>query len=270
MRGVLGKILREVWVGTLLFGVALLIVEILLNLILPQTLGQMGDLMDRIPFIRKFIGALLGIEFQGEITAQLMQAFVWVHPVVLAIPWAHEIIFCTRYPVGEIDRGTIDVLLGFPVSRRRIYLCETIGWLVSGLVVLGCGVVGCVIGSQALNVDQRPEFHRVMLVLFNLYCVYIAVGGVSFLISSMCERRGRAIAVIFSLVLASFLINFLAQFWDPAKPFAVLSVLNYYQPAMILRSGSVAATDIAILLALGGVAWIVGAEITARRSICTI
>lgn len=270
MRGVLGKILREVWVGTLLFGVGLMLVEILLNLILPQILEQMGDLLDRIPFIRTFIGALLGVEFEGEITAQLMQAFVWVHPVVLAIIWAHEIIFCTRYPVAEIDRGTIDVLLGLPVSRRRIYLCETIGWLVSGLIVLGFGAVGYVIGSRAMDMDHRPEFHHVLLVLFNLFCVYIAVGGVSFLISSMCERRGRAIAIIFSLVLFSFLINFLAQFWEPAEPFAILSVLHYYQPALVLRSGSVATADIATLLAVGGVAWIVGAEITARRSICTI
>ncbi|MCZ6837461.1 MAG: ABC transporter permease subunit [Planctomycetota bacterium] len=263
------KIFREAWLATLLFSIAFLIVEILLNMILPLLLEQMGDMLDRLPFIKDFLGALLGIELEGEITAQIMQAFVWVHPVVLTLLWAHEIIFCTRFPAGEIDRGTIDILLGLPVSRRQVYFAHTIGWLASGLVIFGFGTIGYTLGSIDMPTENRPAFMSIIRVLMNLFCVYIAVGGLAFLCSSMCERRGKAIAIIFGLVLCSFLINFLAQFWPPAEPFAVLSVLNYYQPAIILKSGSLVFGDIAILLAVGVVGWTLGLEITARRSICT-
>jgi ABC-2 type transport system permease protein len=198
-----------------------------------------------------------------------MSAFVWVHPVVLAILWAASIIFCTRYPAAEIDRGTIDVLLGLPVSRRGVYLCETAGWLSAGLVILAFGAIGYLIGSRAMELEQRPALALVALVMVNLYGVYLAVGGLTCLVSSLSDRRGRAVAVIFAVVLASFLLNFLAQFWDPAKHLVFLSVLDYYQPAAILRDGAIAPADLIMLFAIGLTGWAAGLEITARRSICT-
>jgi ABC-type transport system involved in multi-copper enzyme maturation permease subunit len=269
MRGVLKKILRETWLATVLFSLALLLVEVLLNLVLPQVLSQMDEMMARMPFMRDFVAALLGIDIEGEITAQLMQAFVWVHPTVLMLLWAHEAMFCTRFPAGEVDRGTIDVLLALPVSRRSIYLCETIGFLGGGVLMIGAGAMGYAIGSQAVPLEIRPGWGLVMLILINLLCLYIAIGGVTFLISSLSERRGRAIFAVFAIVVGSFLVNFLAQFWAPAESFAFLSVIEYYQPANILRNGSLPLGDISVLLGVGAVAWIAGSEISARRNICT-
>lgn len=269
MRGVLLKIVRETWLGTALFALALLLVEILLNLVLPQILEQMELMLERMPFVKDLIGALLGIDIEGEVTAQLMQAFVWVHPTVLTLLWANETMFCTRFPAGEIDRGTIDVLMALPVSRRILYLCETLGWLGSGAVMLGAGAIGYAIGSTAMPAESLPPWSHVALVMVNLYGVYIAVGGFAFLVSSLSERRGRAVFAIFAAILTSFLLNFLAQFWAPAQSLAVLSVLEYYQPATILKTGTLSSADFVVLLGLGTAAWLAGCEITARRSIST-
>lgn len=269
MQGVLSKVLREIWVGTLLFAGALFLVEVLLNVVLPLILERSGQIIAQMPFVREFLAALLGISIEGEITAQLMQAFVWVHPVVLALLWAHEILVCTRFPAGEIDRGTVDMLLALPVSRRRIYGCETLGWLASGACLLLAAGLGYAVGSQAMAPELRPPPASIVLVLFNLFSVYVAVGGPAFLVSSFSERRGRAVFAIFALLLASFLISVLAQFWDPARRLAFLSVLDYYQPAMILRSGAIPWGDILTLWAVGALGWLGGMEITARRSICT-
>ncbi len=269
MRGVLRKILHETLLGMVLFSLALLLVEVLLNLVLPQILDQMDEMIARMPFMREFVAALLGIDIEGEITAQLMQAFVWVHPTVLTLLWANEVMFCTRFPAGEIDRGTIDVLLALPLSRRRIYLCETIVFLLGGMMMLGAGAIGYAIGSQSLPVESRPAWILVAMILVNLFSLYVSIGGVAFLVSSLSDRRGRAVFAIFAIIVASFLINFLAQFWAPAEPFAFLSVVEYYQPANIIRNGTLPTRDIGVLLGVGSIAWIAGREIVARRSVCT-
>ena len=98
----------------------------------------------------------------------------------------------------------------------------------------------------------------------------VAVGAVALLVSTMSDRRGRAMAVVFGLVLASFLLNFLAQFWPSAEGLAPLSVLNYYRPAQILANGNVPMHDMLMLLGIAVVAWVAGLEIFARRSICTV
>ncbi|MBT8485584.1 MAG: ABC transporter permease subunit [Phycisphaerales bacterium] len=270
MKGLFVKSMREVWLATTLFAAGLFLVEVLIMMILPQ---MQADLLDEVwsqlPFVRTMITALLGTEIDGPITTQALQAFAWVHPVVLALVWAHVIILCTRVPAGEIDRGTIDVLLAWPVSRSTVYVVETAVWLGTGLVILTVAVIGNQVGGLATEATHRPPLTRVLLVAVNLACLYVAVGGVALFASALGNRRGRVIAAVFGLVVASFLLNFLAQFWTPARHVAFLGVLEYYQPGGTLMRGEVPVRDWLVLLTVGGVGWIAGAIVFSRRSICT-
>jgi ABC-2 type transport system permease protein len=270
MRGLFTKSLYEAWGLTLLVGLALLALEALHTYVFPQIAEGMGEVLKDIPFVRSMVTALLGTELGDQISARAMQATLWVHPVLLALVWAHEIVWCTRMPAGEIDRGTIDVLFSLPVSRLSVYGCESIVWLFSGMVILTMGLVGFHLASPAMPAEMRPELSRVLWITINLYCVYLAVGGIAFLVSTLCDRRGRAIGIVFGLVLASFLLNFLAQFWPPAQQIAFLGVLQYYQPAQITQGTEPPWRDIGVLVAVGAVAWSLGAVVISRRSICTV
>ena len=108
------------------------------------------------------------------------------------------------------------------------------------------------------------------IVIANLFCLYLAVGGLGWLISSLSERRGKAIAIVFSILLASFLLSFLAQFWEPARRISWIGLLNYYQPLAILQSESWPWRNMAVLTVFGGVCWLVGGVIFARRDIRTV
>lgn len=270
IRGLLEKTVREVWLATLLFAFALFGAMSLLTFVLPKVQEGIGDIFARLPFVKTIVAVLVGTEVSGEITAQLMQSILWVHPVVLAIIWAHAITFCTRVPAGEIDRGTIDLLLGLPVSRRAVYGSETIVWLVSGAGVLLVGACGHWTTAPAIPMAMRPPVRLVFYVLTNLYCVYLAVGGMAFLISALSDRRGPAIGIVFGLVLVSFLLNFLAPLWETAKHAAVVSVVHYYQPAEILRTAAFPWRNVAVLCGIALVSWFAGAIAFLRRDVCTL
>jgi putative exporter of polyketide antibiotics len=270
MRGLLLKSIREVWFTTLLCCLGLALIKGLLTFVLPKVLEGMDEIFEQMPFVKSIVTALLGTEIGDRITARTMQAFLWVHPVVLALVWGHEITLCTRLPAGEIDRGTIDVLLSWPISRRKIYVGESIVWLASGVLVIFMGLIGHRFAAPTMPEEMRPELSRVAIVMLNLYFVYVAVGGIAFLVSGLSDRRGRAVAIVFALLLASFLLNFVAQYWDPAKQIAFLSVMEYYQPANILNGGQFPTGNLATLFAVGGVSWLAGCEIFARRDICTL
>jgi len=270
IRGLFAKTIRETWLATLLFGGGLLLAMALLTHILPQVQEGLNTVFSEMPFVGMLVNALLGTDMGQEITPQVMSAILWVHPVVLTLVWAHEITFCTRVPAGEIDRGTIDILLGLPVSRRTVYLSETAVWLASGAIVLSLGLVGHLIRAPGMPDEVRPAMSRIVLVMINFYCVYITIGGVTFFVSALSDRRGRAVAVVFAIVLASFLVNFLARFWEPAEQIAFLSVMEYYQPANTLRTGAFPVGDAITLLVVGIATWLLGSEVFARRSICTL
>lgn len=268
--GLIHKSVRETWVAALLIGLAMLAFKTLLAFVIPQFAGEMGAAVFQLAFVRNMISALLGAEIGDAFSASLMSSFAWVHPVVLALIWAQGITFCTRVPAGEVDRGTIDVLLGLPVSRWSLYRCESLVWLVWGLVIIALGWVGGFLGGLVTGPEFRPAPTQVLIIVVNLYCVYVAVGGLAWLVSALSDRRGKAVAVVFAIVLGSFALGFLAQFWEPARSVSFLSVLNYYRPLHVLQSSKWPWEDMLVLVSAGGLFWVTGGLIFARRDIRTV
>jgi ABC-2 type transport system permease protein len=268
--GIIRKIILETWPQLLGFCLAMFTVGTLLTMLLPQLEQGANQVLSTLPFVRKFLQALLGEELGSTINARTVQSIIWVHPTVLALLWAHEIIFCTRLPAGEIDRGTIDVLLSWPISRRKLFCIESGAWLMSGLLLVLALLCGHLVGRQLKPSSTPHSWQNVLLVTANLYGVYVAVGAAALLLSSLSDRRGRAMAGVFGLVLASFLLNFLVQFWPTAEVLSWLSVLSYYRPSHILATGQVPASNIAVLLVVAATLWLLALEIFARRSISTV
>lgn len=269
-RGLVQKAVLETWATTLVIGVALFGFEAILAYALPSYFEQISESLMRIPFVRMFLQVMLGSDVAGELGPEAILAFPLVHPVVLALIWAHAVITCTRSPAGEIEQGTIDILLGWPVGRWEILCSETIVTLASGVVLTLLLVGGNIAGGLAVTSSMRPDVPRLMIAVVNLYALYLAVCGLSWLLSSLSDRRGKAMTSVFLILLGSFLLNFLAQFWNPAKKLAFLGPLSYYRPLAILRDGVIPTYDIAVLLACGAVFWFGAGIAFARRDVCTL
>ena len=268
-RGLLLKTIREAWLGTLLFGLGLFIFEGLLAHVFPTFFEEMAAPLLNLPFFRNILRALLGADVGDSLGPTVLSSFAWVHPVALILVWAHEIVLCTRVPAGEVDRGTMDTLLALPVSRWQMYNSETLIWLASGVGVLLMGLAGCLLGGQTVASEHRAEIGLLLKILANLGCLYIAVGGLTLLVSAVSERRGRAVAAVFAIVLASFFLNVLAQYWDLAERIAFLSVLNYYKPFIILQNSAWPVKDMVILACTGAALWLAGGILFAKRDIRT-
>jgi ABC-2 type transport system permease protein len=269
-RGLIIRAFRESWSTTLVLGLVLTGVEAALAFVL----GKFGEQFSRewlqIEFARTIMEAMLGTEIKDRIGLPMFHAVAWVHPVVLALTWAHALVSCTRVPSGEIDRGTADVLLGLPVSRRDVFLSETLVWLGCGALLLAAALAGNVLGGLSLPSAQRPELGRLLPVLANLYCLYAAVGGLAWLVSALSNRRGRAMTIVFLILLVLFLLSYLAQFWKPLEKFVFLSPLHYHRPVEALAGGGWPWSDMGILATVGGLLWLAGGIVFARRDLCTV
>ena len=269
-RGLIEKAFREVWLLTLILGGALLIIQILLAYVIPTFGDQMAGVMGQIQFVQDLLAALLGAEMDETIGPHVFQGIPWVHPVVFAIIWAHELTFCTRLPAGEIDRGTIDVLLASPVTRWQVYRSETLVFLLTGVVLLGMGLIGNYAGGVLAGTESFPPAGQIVAVLANAFCLYLAVGAVIYLFSSLSDRRGRAVGSGLAVVMASFLVSFLARFWEPAESLSFLSVLSYYRPMLVFQNGDWPLAHMAVLVAVAGFFWVLAGAILDRRDICTV
>jgi ABC-type transport system involved in multi-copper enzyme maturation permease subunit len=269
-RGLVIRAFRELWSVTLLLALLLMAVEAAIAFVLARFGAEFANEWTHVKLARTIMEAMLGTKILEGIGPAMFQAVAWVHPVVFALSWAHAMVSCSRVPAGEVDRGTADVLLGLPVSRREVFLSETFVWLVCGAGLLAAALAGNMLGSAALAPDERPPLARLLPVLLNFFCLYWAVGGLTWFVSSLSNRRGRAMTVVFLILLLLFLLNYLAQFWKPLELFVFLSPLHYLRPVSIIGDGVWPWGDMTVLAITGGLFWIAGGIVFARRDLCTV
>lgn len=265
--GLLRKAALELRWITLLFGGVLFAVEALLAFVVPQITDQFSSQLFQLRFVQGLLRAMLGTELTADAGPGVFLVICWVHPVVLSLAWAHVIVCTTRFPVGELDRGTLDVLLSLPVSRGQVLLAETLAWIGSSATVMALAVAGNLAGSQAAAPADRATPGQLVLVGINLLAVNLAVGGCGWLISAASQRHGKAILVLLGVVLVSFLLSYLGQFWAPARYAAPLSVLYYYQPLLVLRDGAWPWRDLVVLAAAFLLQWLAAYVVLRRRDL---
>jgi len=268
--GLLEKTLRETWRVVLLSSLGLALAMAFFVRILPQFQEGLSDIVGQVPFLRTLLSGMMGVDVSDGIAPGMLLVVAWSHPIVLSIVWGLEVVLGTRVPAGEIESGTIDVLLGWPASRSAIHAAETIVWLASGVCLVGCGLLGFQIGAATLPAEIRPPTSRTLLTVLNLLAVYVAVGGTVQCIAAACDRRGKAMGLAVAFLLASFLVQFLSTLWEPARRVAAVSFAHYYRPAQTMLGGATPWVDILVLLVWGGLFWGAGLLVWRRRSVLTI
>ncbi|MDX2147225.1 MAG: ABC transporter permease subunit [Planctomycetota bacterium] len=265
--GMVERALRETWKTTLALAVLVGAVCGLLSRALPAVQERFMQRSFVPPQLQELRNTMLGIDSAASTLTEIAYSLAWSHPLMLVILFAHAIILCTRVPAGEIDKGTIDVLFGLPVSRFALLMSETLAWLISAGVLLGAVLLGSYIGSQWVKPEYRPDWGTMSLVLAHLSLVYGVIGSVALLAAACNDRRGRAVLIVLVAAVASLVLNFLEILWEPARNIAFLSVLHYYRPAIILREDAMQWKDFAILGGICLASWITTAIVLARRSL---
>src|SRR3990172_5322547 len=152
--GLIHKAVRETWASTLAFAVGLFVFELLLGLILPTFQKEFSDKFLQLEFIQKILAALLGAELGKVMGPAVLSMMGWVHPFVLALVWAQAIVVCSRVPAGELDRGTLGVLLALPVTRTSVYVSESVVFIITSLMVVGVGLGGNVVGNRISGLER--------------------------------------------------------------------------------------------------------------------
>ena len=266
--GILSKTWREIWLATLLFLLAFAGFQILLLRIYPEIFSNYQELFQA-GFMKNIFKAVLGAEVSEKIGPELPKALMWAHPLIIALLFAHAIMLFTRIPAGEVGSGTIDILLSWPVSRKNIFLTNAFVCLLAGLAIIFAGFLSHLIFSRFAPPDYRIPPGTLAMIAFNMFCLYIAVTGIINWVTSLCSQRAKSVGISFAILISFDLIDYVSEFWAPAKNLSYITIWHYYQPLDILNSHSFPLLNISILLALGIISYVLSLTSFSKRNICT-
>jgi ABC-2 type transport system permease protein len=187
-----------------------------------------------------------------------------LHPVVIILASVWAVGRAGGAVAGELDRGTMELLLSQPVPRNRLILAHLI---VDAIVIpmiclaffagtqIGIAVVGpfeidytavrkAVTKESPLlaaNLDIPAEPERMEIsgaaqfpALFNLAALIFALSGITLALSAYGRSRWKVIGYGILVGLGMFIVNVLGQLWDAAAFLRPISVYYYYQPQKIM------------------------------------
>ncbi len=221
----------------------------------------------KLPFLKNIFEVSFGISVSGEVSLNILFAVCFTHLVTLMLAWATIVATVTRTSVGEVERGTADLLFSLPLTRWRILVSVTVVWVLIAAVIALCPLIGVFIGSRIYARQETIEFARFGLVTANLFALHLAIGGIATLVSSLTLRRGQAIAIIMAIALVSVALNFVEPFIKAVERIRFLGLLYYFRPADIVRTGEFSGVKVGVLLALAFVTWLIGTIVFCRKDI---
>lgn len=238
----------------------------------------------------KLLQTLLGGETINFTRARDVLSIGYIHPTVQTILCIWAVGRAAGAIAGEIDRGTMELLLAQPLARWRVVLAHfcvdllTIPLLCLGLWAgtwLGVGWFGHIETGEtgngaALRIDPRmfaPALLSVAALLF-------AISGYTMWISSAGRFRNRVLGLAILVTLLQFLVNVIGQLWDAVGPLRPLTVFYYYQPQQIVlnhvwtvpvrlpgQEMAFAVPGLPVLLAVGAVGYLMALRTFCRRDL---
>ena len=223
-------------------------------------LVDLNDILSKMGPAAKLMGASLGdaSSLVGFLHIELFSMILPALMVVLAAGMA------SGFTAGEESRGTIDVLLSYPVSRRRLILEKTLALvlacIVAAVAVWVLALAGAAASASALPPDKLAAA-LVMLVLLGL-----AFGAIALAISAATGNRGAAIGVAVGLMVLMYLVDAVASIVDGLGVVRPLSLFRYYMGSDPLRNG-LNLTDAGVLAAVAAAFLVVALIAFDRRDL---
>jgi ABC-2 type transport system permease protein len=179
-----------------------------------------------------------------------------LHPVVLILSCVWGIGRAAGSVSGELDRGTMELLMSQPVPRNRLILAH---FLVDCLAIpvlclsffagtqFGLWAVGPFVVDytsvkelglpvpipdepEVLPVSGRPQFAAVA----NQAALIFALSGMTMALSAAGRSRWKVIGLGLLITVLMFIVNVLGQLWDAVGFLRPFSVFFYYQPQKIM------------------------------------
>jgi ABC-2 type transport system permease protein len=210
-----------------------------------------------------------------------MLSIGYVHPLVVTIFCVWAIGRAAGAIAGEIDRGTMELLLAQPIARPRVILAHLSVDLLTVPVLCLTLWFGTWTGirmispiriehdtAQAGGVRFRPDPETVQRLesdatavnaaafgngLWNVAALVFAVSGYTMWLSARGRFRWRVLGVAVLVTLLQFLVNLIGQLWDTAEPLRPFTVFYYYRPQTVILTGQWTAGAVRDLLVLAGV-----------------
>jgi len=190
----------------------------------------------------------------------------FVHPIAVALESVFAVGFAAAAVAGERQRGTLEVLLSRPISRRSLVATLFVALVLFVASTVAAHVVATAASAVGTGVAGELDLATLPVLWLNGVLLFLAVGTIGIAASVSTDRLTPALGATLAVVLVSYVLEILGALWPDAEGLQPYSLFHYLRPQEIL-AGNADPTDFALLVAVTVVALAYALVVFPRRDL---
>jgi beta-exotoxin I transport system permease protein len=165
---------------------------------------------------------------------------------------------------GEEERGTLELLLSQPVTRRRVAVAKLLSTTTEVALLAAVLSLALAIGVRVFGLDVSSW--NLVAASLTAGALALTFGAVAFLIGAATGRKAVAVGLAAAAAVGAYLVNALASLVSALEPLQKVSPFYHYAASDPLRHGF-AASHLLFLLAVAVIAASAGVLAFDRRDV---
>lgn len=227
------RTVRERWRSTAGWGLGLVFIAIVQLAVYPSVArsseGMQAFLAEWPEALQEAFGLDAYATGAGFLNAELFSMMVPLVFVAIATGGA------AAATAGEEERGTADLLLSMPLSRRRVIWAKTLATVINVVLVALAAFLTVAIGAPMVDMEITAGVLAAGVFMTALLGLFF--GAVTLLIGAATGRRTVALGTGVALAIAAFLLHALAPLADWLEPWQKASPFQWALGEMPLANG---------------------------------
>jgi ABC-2 type transport system permease protein len=213
------------------------------------------------PFIKTALG---GEMLRAGNTPGLM-AIGYQHPLVLFLYLLFAVGTPTKLLTGEVQKGTMELILSRPTTKTQVYVCASILTLVGMLTLVLVMFLGTVTATKIYDFGEPIPLDLFFRIAINGGLLAGAAGAIALMAAGVLAGRNSSVAVTVAFLVVNYFAWVIAQWWPPMGFLKPATLFYYVNGAKLARGWPL--DDMAMLatIILGGT--IIGGVVWHRRDL---
>jgi ABC-2 type transport system permease protein len=236
---------------------------------------RLGALAEMIRELPKAIQNLSGVPIDQVATVPGRIAVAYVDQVVLLTTGVWAIARGSDVVSGEINRGTMEMLLAQPVRRLAVLWTQSATTIMGAAMIAGAAWMGTCAGIATVSLE-RPVSPLVFVpAALNVFSLTFFLSGVSTLASSLDQYRWRTIGLMGGFFVIGLIIKVLARTVPNLAWLRYLTFFGAFEPQQLVTAMVDSPTSAwtlslqydGVLVGLGLVSFVAAAVIFCHRDL---
>jgi ABC-2 type transport system permease protein len=134
-----------------------------------------------------------------------------------------------------VDQGSMAYLLSTPTTRGKIAFTQASVFFSSILLIMAITTLSGFIGT-ALFIEDANAFHAEKFIQINIgaFLLFFAVGGISFLISSLANDEKKAMGISGVIAFGFFSLDMMGKISEKIEWLRNLTIYSLFRPSEIV------------------------------------